>query len=96
MENFATRFADFLEDIAGRVRSLTVDRVSTAITMIGIGIGAAVLGLAAFIFITVGLFRLLAIPLGVTIAYAVLGGLFLLAGALLWRMRNRIPEESNG
>ncbi len=88
MENFAVRFADLLESVATRVRAMTVDRLSRVITVLAIAIGAALLGFASLVFVTVGLFRLVAIPLGVTAAYAAFGGLFVIAGALVWRMRN--------
>ena len=39
MENFAVRFADFLEDLAKRARAMTVDRLTKIITYVGIGIG---------------------------------------------------------
>ncbi len=97
MENFAVRFADLLESVAQRVRSMTVDRLSRIITLVGIGLGATVLGLVALVFILIGLFRLLAIAIGVTGAYAAFGGLFVVIGALVWRMRNakNIPGEAN-
>jgi hypothetical protein len=98
MENFAVRFADLLESVADRVRSMTVDRLSKAVTLIGIGLGAGLLAFIALVFIVVALFRLLSIPIGVTPAYAVFGGLFLIAGALVWRMRTAQTKtgESNG
>lgn len=96
MENFAARFADFLEGIAAKARSLTVDRLGKAITLTAIGIGAAVLGLVALIFLIVALFRLLAAGVGETGAYAILGGLFLIAGWFLWRKRNETPEDVHG
>ncbi len=96
MENFSVRFADFLEGLAEKARSLTVDRLGKAITLTALGIGAAVLGLIALLFLFVAIFRLLAIPVGATAAYAILGGLFLIAGWFLWRKRNQIPEDSHG
>ena len=51
MQEFATRFADFLEQIATRVRALTVDRVARVIKLSGLGILAAVLGLTAVVFL---------------------------------------------
>ena len=98
MENFAARFADLLESVADRVRSLTVDRLSKVITLIGIGLGAGLLGFVALVFIIVALFRLVSIPVGVTVAYAIFGGLFLISGALVWRMRTpkTTTGESNG
>ena len=96
MENFATRFADLLEGIAERARALTVDRLAKVITLGAVGIGAAVLALVALVFLGVGLFRLLALGAGETPAYAILGGLFLIAGWFFWRKRNQISEDSNG
>ena len=96
MENFSVRFADFLEDLAQKARALTVDRLAKGITMAAIGIGAAVLALVALIFLGLGLFRLLAIGVGETWAYAILGGLFLIAGAFFWRKRNMISEDPHG
>ena len=96
MENFATRFADFLEGIAERARALTVDRLAKVITLGAVGIGAAVLALVALVFLGVGLVRLLALGVGETPAYAILGGLFLIAGWFFWRKRNQISEDSNG
>lgn len=88
MENFAVRFADLLESVATRVRAMTVDRLSRAITIVAIAIGAALLALVAFVFVIIAVFRLVAIPIGVTAAYAAFGGLFIISGALVWRMRN--------
>ena len=96
MENFSARFADFLEDIARRARELTVDRLAKGITVAALGLGVAVLAFVALIFLGIGIFRLLAAGVGETNAYAILGGLFLIAGLFVWRKRNRIPEEQHG
>lgn len=96
MENFSARFADVLEDIAQRARALTVDRLAKGITIAALGLGALVLAFAALLFLGIGLFRLIAVGVGETAAYAIVGGLFLIAGMFLWRKRNRIPEETNG
>jgi len=95
MENFATRFADFLEDLATRARAMTVDRLTKVITYIGIGIGVALLGLVATIFLLVALFRFVAYWIGTTGAYAALGGLFVVLGVFVWRKRNQTPEDSH-
>ena len=95
MENFSVRFADFLEDLTQNARALTVDRLAKGITMAAIGIGAVVLALIALIFLGVGLLRLLAIGVGATWAYAILGGLFLIVGSFFWRKRNKIYKDSH-
>ena len=52
--------------------------------MAALGLGVAMLGLVALIFLGVGLFRLLAVGVGETWAYTILGGLFMITGAFLW------------
>lgn len=93
-ESYAARFADLLEGIAARVRSLTVDRLDRGITLTAFGMAAAVLAVAALVLLGVALFRLLAIAAGATGAYAVFGGLFLAAGWLSWRKGRQEPEEA--
>ena len=92
-ESYAARFADLLEGIATRVRSLTVDRLDRGITLTAFGMGVVVLVLAAIVLISVALFRLLAVATGTTGAYAAFGGLFLAAGWLSWRKGRQMPEE---
>lgn len=92
-ESYAARFADLLEGIATRVRSLTVDRLDRGIVLAAFGIAAAVLVLAALVLISVALFRLLAVATGATGAYAAFGGLFLAAGWLSWRKGRQVPEK---
>lgn len=93
-ESYAARFADLLEGIAARVRSLTVDRLDRGITLTAFGMAAAVLIVAAIVLLGISLFRLLAIATGATGAYAAFGGLFLVAGWLSWRKGRQVPEES--
>lgn len=86
--SFATRYADFLEQVAVRVRSLTIDRVLKAVRVVALALPALVLALMAVIFLLLTIHGALAIPLGHWAAFAVEGGLFLLAGTLLWRKRS--------
>ena len=88
MDEFAIKFADKLEEYAGKARTLTVDRVSKALTLTAMGLVVAFLASIALVFLIVALFRLIAEFTTVEWAYAILGGLFTLAGALVWRMRN--------
>lgn len=92
MDDLAARYADFLEGIALRVRSLTVDRVLRYTKWAALGIVAGVLALTAVIFLAVGIFRLLALWIGVDGAYLVFGGLFLVLGTFLWSRRR--PKDS--
>jgi hypothetical protein len=89
MEEYAVRFAEFLELIAQKVRALTVDRLSLGIKVGGLGILVATLGFTAVIFLLWAIFGALEIPLTTAGAFAVLGGLLLGGGGYLWFTRYR-------
>jgi len=89
VEDFPTRFADFLESIAIRVRSMTVDRIARAVRLSALGIVAAALGIMALMFLLLTMYGALAIPLGPDGAFAVLGGVALIGGAVLWSRRSK-------
>ncbi len=92
MEDLPARVADFLEQIATTVRSVTVDRAAGWARMVALGIVAVVLVLMAVWFILVGIIRLLSTWIAVEYLYAIIGGLFVIAGALLWSRRT--PKET--
>jgi hypothetical protein len=87
MEELAARFAEILEQIAIKVRSLTVDRVARGIRVTGLGILAASLGLSALLFLFLAIFGALEIPLTTAGAFAVLGVVLVGAGTYLWLKR---------
>ena len=93
MSDYPTQIADFLEDTASKVRSMTVDRVAGWAKWAGVGIVAALLGFVLSIFLVVGLVRLLAGLVGMQWAYTIIGGLFVVIGMFLWRLR--IPREAS-
>ncbi|MBT8249803.1 MAG: hypothetical protein KJN81_06035 [Acidimicrobiia bacterium] len=93
MDDLPARFADFLEQIATTVRSVTVDRAAGWARMVALGIVATVLVMMAVWFILVGLVRLLSTWIAVKYLYAIIGGLFVIAGALLWSRRT--PKETS-
>ena len=88
MQEYATRFADFLEQVSTRVRALTVDRVARGIRLTGLGILAAALGLTAVIFLVWTIFGALEIPLTTAGAFAVFGVVLGVAGGILWFKRS--------
>ena len=100
-EDLPSRVADLLEAVATRVRALTVDRIARVITFITLGMVALTLVGLAFIFFLVGIFRVLdellrkACDCGFSmeLAYAIVGGLFLLLGVLMWRKRIKREAE---
>ncbi len=88
MDDYPAQIAGFLEDTATKIRSLSVDRLRNFATWTAVGMVLAMLGLVLVVFLFVGLFRLLAEATTVELAYVILGGLFLIAGAFLWSRRN--------
>ena len=91
MHEYATKFADLLEQVAQTIKSMTVDRVDKAITLTGLGILTAALAFTALLFLLWAIFGALEIPLTTGGAFAVLGSLLLGLGGYLWF--NRTDEE---
>jgi drug/metabolite transporter (DMT)-like permease len=91
MQEYAIRFAELLEQVAQKVRAMTVDRVAYGIKLTGLGILALTLALTALIFLLWAIFGALEIPLTTAGAFAVLGALLVGVGAYLWF--KRIEEE---
>jgi uncharacterized membrane protein len=87
MQDYAARFADFLESIASKARAMTVDRIAGGIRLAGLGILAVSLGLTALIFLLWAIFGALEIPLTTAGAFAVVAVLFIGAGSYLWIKR---------
>ncbi len=92
MNDYPTQIADFLENTANKIRSMTVERAAGWAKWTGVGIVASLLGLVLAIFLTVGLVRLLAGLVGMQWAYTIIGGLFVVIGMFLWRLRR--PREA--
>lgn len=84
MEEFAARFADVVESIAVKVRSLTVDRVARGIRVTGLGILAATLALTGLIFLLWALFGAVEIPLTTAGAFGVFAAILMGVGFYLW------------
>lgn len=89
MQEYATWFADLLEQVANRVRAMTVDRIARYIKVAGLGIMAAVLALTSVVFLVWTIFGALEIPLTTAGAFGVFGAVLLVGGAVLWFMRSR-------
>ncbi|MCL1587224.1 MAG: phage holin family protein [Actinomycetia bacterium] len=85
------RIADTLETIATRIREMTVDRAAKGVTSTSIGIIAVVAGFMAVFWLLVGIFRLLGTLMGTETAYAVVGLVLILVGAILWS--RRYPQD---
>ncbi len=88
MEEYAARFAELLEQIAIKVRSMTVDRVAKGIRLTGLGILVATLGFTAMLFLFLTVFGALEIPLTTAGALAVVGVVLVATGLYLWLKRS--------
>lgn len=88
-----SRIADFLEDLATRIRSLTVDRAANAVTWTAVGIVLAVLGFLIVFWALVAGFRALGTLIGQELAYAVVGIVLIIVGTVLWSLR--FPKDDN-
>jgi hypothetical protein len=89
VQEYAVKFAEFLEQVALKVRAMTIDRASRLIKVSGLGILVGTLGFAALIFLVWALFGALEIPLTTAGAFAVFGGLRVGVGGFLWFRRSR-------
>jgi hypothetical protein len=92
MDDFPTRIADFLEDTAHKIRAMTVDRVRGVAKWAALGMLLTLIAFLAVLFLFIGLFRILGELIGVETTYAVIGGLFVVGGALLWSQR--VPKDT--
>jgi hypothetical protein len=89
MQDYAARFADLLEQVALKIRAMTIDRVARIIKLTGLGILAAALALTALIFLVWTIFGALEIPLTTAGAFAVFGVVLAVAGGIIWFQRSR-------
>lgn len=87
MEQLAAQFADLVEAIATKVRSLTIDRVAKGIRVTGLGILAATLGFTALLFLLWAIFGALEIPLTTAGAFGVVAAVLIGTGAVIWSRR---------
>lgn len=93
MYEYAAKFADLLEQIALKVRSLTVDRLARVIKLTGLGILMASLAFTTLLFLVWAIFGALEIPLTTAGAFAVFAGLLIGAGSYFWFTRAKEAKE---
>lgn len=87
MEQLAAQFADLVEALANKVRSLTVDRVAKGVRLTGLGILAATLGFTALLFLFWAIFGALEIPLTTAGAFGVVAAALIGTGVVIWIKR---------
>jgi uncharacterized membrane protein YGL010W len=92
--DYPAKIADFLEQTATRIRSLTVDRVAVAVTWAALGIVIATLVILLVIWFLVGFFRALGTLIGQELGYVVVGGILLIAGVVVWVKRHPKDEPA--
>jgi hypothetical protein len=85
--DLASRIAGLLETVATRIRSMTVDRVATAVTWTAMGIVLTILAFLVVLWSLVAGFRALGTLIGQELAYAIVGAVLGVAGVILWSMR---------
>jgi hypothetical protein len=92
--DYPAKIADYLEQTAAKIRSLTVDRIAVGVTWAAIGIVIAAIAVLALIWLLVAFFRALGTLIGQEVAYAVVGGILLLAGVFVWMKRHPDDEPT--
>ena len=92
-DDWAVQTADTIERLVETVRSNTSDRLISITRLIVFGMVAGIVGTAALVLFAIAIVRLLDsyLPGGVWVAHLVLGGLFTLAGLLLWQQAWKRP-----
>ena len=91
--DYPTKVADFLVTLATKIRSLTVDRASLAITWMAFGLVLTMVAFLVVLWLFVSFFRALGALIGVELAYALVGGILVIVGVLLWS--RRFPKDTN-
>jgi hypothetical protein len=89
-DDWAAQTAETIEQAVGKVRAKTTEPLERVGRVLVYGLVAAILGLAALVLLAVLLVRALdiLIPGEVWSAHLVTGGIFTLAGLLIWRKRS--------
>ncbi|CAN5856657.1 hypothetical protein BH23ACT4_BH23ACT4_01880 [soil metagenome] len=87
MEQLAAQFADLVEAVANKIRSLTVDRIARGVRLTGLGILAATLGFTALLFLFWAIFGALEIPLTTAGAFGVVAAVLIGGGIIIWSKR---------
>ena len=94
MEDFTQRIPDLLERLTAKIRSMTVEPLAKILTVMAAAIIAGMLVTFALVYFFVGLFRILGeLVNDMELAYAIVGGIFLVLGLLLWSRRTTKDTE---
>ena len=88
MADWTTNAVDYLEQAVAAVRDKTVVPAQKATRAIVYGLVVAFFLLVAALMLSIGLFRAIVVLTGdAWLAYLILGGIFVIAGAFCWTLR---------
>jgi hypothetical protein len=94
MADWTTDAVDTLEQIVGTVRDKTVLPAQRATRAVVYGLLVGFFVFVALVMLAIALFRVLVILVGdVWLAYLILGGIFVIAGAFVWTLRFARAKE---
>lgn len=96
MADWTTDAVDALDQAVGLVRDKTVVPAQKAARAIVSGLLVAFFVLVAVVLVAIALFRILVVLVDdVWLAYLILGGIFVIAGAFVWTLRSPRPKDAN-
>ena len=95
-DDWPAQAADTIERVVGTVRDKTVVPAQKATRVVVYGLLATFFVITAITLLVIGAFRGLVILTDeVWAAYAICGGILVILGAFLWRMRLRPPKKDD-
>ena len=98
-EDWAATTADAIERAVQSVRAKTADPLERVVRLVVYGLLAGIVGIAIAVLVAVAALRGLVILIDVVwqpevwLAYLILGGIFVVAGLLVWRRRTAKTEK---
>ena len=97
MADWTTNAMETLDTVVATVRDKTVVPATRASHAVVYGLLVAFFAATAFVLLVIGAFRILVIATGeVWIAYLIVGGIFVLTGALAWSLRSPRRRAEDG
>jgi drug/metabolite transporter (DMT)-like permease len=94
--DWTTDAVDNLENIVTLVRDKTVVPAQKATKAVVFGLVVAFFVVTALLMLAIALFRVLVVLTGeVWASYLILGGIFVIAGALVWTLRSPRNKDAN-
>jgi drug/metabolite transporter (DMT)-like permease len=94
--DWTTDAVDNLENIVTLVRDKTVVPAQKATKAVVFGLVVAFFVVTALLMLAIALFRVLVVLTGeVWASYLILGGIFVIAGALVWTLRTPRNKDAN-